>query len=221
MINLVMYSDQVIPENDKVDARLLDLLGGKRNRLGYVPSGPEPDFRFFSEKQAYYARLGLELDLFFDLDQEVDQGRLDALLSCDAIHLSGGDTQSFLARLIACDMLGHLRKWAVDGGLLVGTSAGAILMTPTIAVDAMFNGARPEDLRDGEALNLVPFEFFPHLDAKPDYLSRLLSYSKTTSRRIAACRDGDGVVIDQGNIENLGRIVWISDGVVVEPPNEV
>jgi len=94
-------------------------------------------------------------------------------------------------------------------------------MTPTIAVDAMFNGARPEDLREGEALNLVPFEFFPHLDAKPEYLSRLLSYSKTTPRRIAGCRDGDGVVIDQGNIENLGRIVWISDGVVVEPPSEV
>ncbi|MBB4007234.1 hypothetical protein [Allorhizobium taibaishanense] len=66
MINLIFYSDQVIPENAAVDERLLTVLASNRlgRRIGYIPSGQEPDRRFFQERVAYYARLGLELPSF-------------------------------------------------------------------------------------------------------------------------------------------------------------
>lgn len=60
-------------------------------------------------------------------------------------------------------MLGPLRDWALAGGILIGVSAGAILMAPTIATEALFISLRHEDLTDGDAVGLVPFEFFPHL----------------------------------------------------------
>jgi hypothetical protein len=66
MINIVLYSDQVIPANEKVDVGLVALMKGRGSRIGYVPSGPDPNFRFFMEKQAYYARRGFTLDAFYE-----------------------------------------------------------------------------------------------------------------------------------------------------------
>jgi dipeptidase E len=212
MINVVLYSDQVIPANEKVDARLVALMKGRGSRIGYVPSGPDPDFRFFMEKQAYYARRGFTLDAFYDLDRGHSDAETAALLACDAIHLSGGNTANFLARLRRTGMLEKLRDWGNGGGLLIGTSAGAILMTPTIAVDALFSGGRPEDIEDGAALGLIPFEFFPHVQAKPSYLPELIAYSARNSRPIIACPDGDGVVIEGGMAECMGDLLLLSDG---------
>jgi dipeptidase E len=214
MINAVLYSDQVIPENEKVDARLLGMMKGRGRRIGYIPSGPEPDLRFFLQKQAYYARRGLDLALFYDLDRVQSSAEANALLTCDAIHLSGGNTGAFLARLRRSGMLEKLRNWAKSGGLLIGTSAGAILMTPTIAVDALYSGGQPRHLEENAALNLVPFEFFPHLQTGPSYLPDLLAYSADNTWPIIACPDGSGLVIMEGMAECVGDLLWLSRGSV-------
>ncbi|MGO7515460.1 hypothetical protein ACC672_36960, partial [Rhizobium ruizarguesonis] len=70
---------------------------------------------------------------------------------------------------------------------------GAILMTPTIAVDALFSCGSPDAVQDGAALDLLPFEFFPHLNDDPGYISALLRYSETTATPILACRDGSTI----------------------------
>ena len=214
MINAVFYSDQIVPANEKVDVRLVAMMKERGRRIGYVASGPEPDRRFFLERKAYYARYGLVLDAFHDLDDSDGHAGLDALLACDAIHLSGGNTAAFLARLRRSDMMESLRGWANDGGLLIGTSAGAILMTPTIAVDALFGNGRPEDVKDGAALDLVPFEFFPHLQARPSYLPDLLAYSTRNARPVVACPDGDGIVVTNGVVECIGDPLWLFRGSV-------
>jgi dipeptidase E len=214
MINAVLYSDQVIPANAKVDARLCQLMKHRGNRIGYIPSGPDPSFRFFSQKRSYYARYGLDLAIFYDLDYNHDRAELEDLLACDAVHLSGGNTGAFLTRLNRSGMGDVLRNWATNGGLLIGTSAGAILMTPTIAVDALFGSGHPQDVKDGTALDLVPFEFFPHAQAEPTYLRDLLAYSTCTSRPIIACSDGDGVIVSNDYVECIGDPLWLFNGSV-------
>lgn len=111
-------------------------------------------------------------------------------------------------------MLDSLRSWALRGGILVGTSAGAILMTPTIAVDALFSGGKPEDVTDGDALNLLPFEFFPHLNAHARYIAELARYSQHIGRPIVAVNDGDGVIVSDGVVECIGKPVWIFEGAI-------
>jgi len=216
MVNLALYSDQVIPQNAAVDARLMDLMKtqGVGTRLGYIPSGPEPDRYFFNDRKRYYARLGLDLALYHDLDGPHGSAETAALFGCDAIHLSGGDTSAFLGRMKRHAMLAPLRDWAMKGGILIGTSAGAILMTPTIATDALFAGRKPEEMADGDALDLLPFEFFPHLNDDAAYLPQLVRYSRHTARPIVACNDGDGIVVSNGVVEWIGSPLWISDGVV-------
>lgn len=109
MLKAAFYSDQVIAENAKVDSRLTDIIKEQGNRVGYVPSGPDPNSRFFHAKKAYYNQYGLELAILYDLDIEDGGAKLNALLSCDAIHLSGGDTTAFLERLRRSGMLTILR----------------------------------------------------------------------------------------------------------------
>lgn len=221
MVNLALYSDQVIPQNAAVDARLLKLMKAQAEgtKLGYIPSGPEPDRYFFNDRRRYYARLGLDLSLYHDLDGQHGSVDIAALLACDAIHLSGGDTRAFLDRMKRSGMFAPLRNWAIKGGILIGASAGAILMTPTIATDALFSGGKPEKVADGEALNLVPFEFFPHLNGDAAYLPELVRYSRLITRPIIACNDGDGIVVSGRLVEWIGSPLWIADGVVGHAAN--
>jgi dipeptidase E len=214
MINLALYSDQIIPENGRIDARLLAVMQdlGLGSRIGYIPSGPEPSRRFFNERTDYYRTIGLDLCIYFDPDETGGAAGMEALFSCDAIHLPGGNTAGFLARLKRTGLLGGLRDWVLSGGMLIGTSAGAILMTQTIAVDALFSAKDPKDVLDGEALGLLPFEFFPHLNGRTNYLTDLIDYSRDTPRPIVACNDGEGVIVSNGRIEFIGETLWIADG---------
>lgn len=92
MVNLVLYSDQTAGEGEEIDACLLHLLRERSGgaRIGYVASGPDPERSFFQASRAYYARLGLELCLYHDLDLAQDAVEIARLFACDAIHLSGG-----------------------------------------------------------------------------------------------------------------------------------
>ena len=90
----------------------------------------------FSAEAAYYAALGASLDVYYDLDQEYQPDQLGVLLSCDAVHLSGGNTFTFLYRLRQRGMIEVLQQYAANGGVLIGTSAGAMLLTRAIATAA-------------------------------------------------------------------------------------
>ncbi|MBV7517374.1 Type 1 glutamine amidotransferase-like domain-containing protein [Ensifer sp. ENS12] len=216
MFNLVLYSDQLSPDCSAIDLRLAEMLKARNgaNRIAYMASGPEPDRSFFLAARSYYGRYGLDLALFYDLDGPHSAEDITALFASDAIHLSGGHTGGFLERLKQSRMLRPLRDWALAGGILIGVSAGAILMAPTIATDALFIGLRPEEITDGDALDLVPFEFFPHLSDDDTYLPTLIRYSTSTPRPIVACNDGDGIVVTGGQIECFGDPVWIAAGTV-------
>lgn len=214
MLRLAFYSDQIVPENQAVDKVLLATLAseGSGKKIGYIPSGPEPDRRYFDERRAYYRRLDLDLCVFHDLDQPQSQNEENLLFHCDAIHLAGGHTGRFLARLKRSGLISRLRTWASEGGLLIGTSAGAIILTPTIATDALFVGKSPQDVINETALDLVPFEFFPHMNSSSSYLPALVEYSTQTPRPIIACNDGDGLVVTNGEIVCVGEPVWVEGG---------
>lgn len=216
MVNLALYSDQIIPENSAIDMRLLELMQARKvgTRIAYIPSGPERKRGFFRERKAYYTEYGLDLTLFYDLDEPHRAEEMAELFTCDAIHLSGGHTGDFLQRLRRSGILAPLRDWALRGGILIGTSAGAILMTPTIAIDAIFSGGRPEEVMGGGALDLLPFEFFPHLNIKATYLDELVRYSTHTTRPIVAVNDGAGIVVSGGLAKCIGDHLWILDGAI-------
>jgi dipeptidase E len=159
---LVLYSEQEESNTAIIDRRLLGLIGKSRPRLGYIPSSGDTDRHYYRACRAYYAGLDAELAVYFELDDEYDERLLDSLLSCDAIHLSGGNTFYFLHRLRIRKMVATLQQYVANGGVLIGVSAGAILMTPDIGPSAFGGDERLAGEQDDRGLALVDFAFAPH-----------------------------------------------------------
>ena len=91
----------------------------------------------------------------------------------------------------------------------MGLSAGSILMTPSIttaAVPSFDSDENEVNLTNWKALGLVPFEFSPHYHFSKESDRELLEYSKVCSHPIYACRDGEGIIVQDGKIRFVGAV---------------
>ncbi len=211
-LRLALYSDQEVPANAAIDERLLTLIGVSRPRIGYVSSAPDPERLDFERKRAYYAHLGADLCVFLDASDNDLEGTLPPLFACDALHLSGGNTFSFLRWLRSRAVLPLLRRYATHGHVLIGASAGAILMTPSVGTASLCGDARDPALADDTGLDLVGFHFWPHYsedaETQPSVASCLSAFET-----LCACPDGSGLIVDGTSIEPIGPVRVFSHGI--------
>ncbi|MBU4349236.1 Type 1 glutamine amidotransferase-like domain-containing protein [bacterium] len=213
MKKLVLHSDQVHDHKEVVLA-FIELLGKKSPRLAYIPSQSDLQRRYFNEKVEWYKQFGITDLLYFDVDKEYDEKKIDKLLACDAIFLSGGNTYYFLNSLKKRKFLPKLREYVRTGGILIGVSAGSIMMSKTINITTLHN-ENTIGLKDYKALGLVDFEFFPHLDHNmKQYLEDLKKYSIKSNSIIYACKDGDGIIVNDDEIKFFGEVLKIKNGEV-------
>jgi dipeptidase E len=214
MRKLVLYSDQIFPDTKKVDDELLDLLGKSNPTIGYIPSSSDSPRKsiYFEECRSYYNRLGMDLLLYFGLDTDYNPGKLEELLTCDAIHLSGGNTYYFLHWLRNRNMLIPLRRYVEKGGVLIGVSAGAILMTPDISTSTLCGDEPLEGETDFSALNLVDFAFVPHFGETASDLGAIQAYSQAHRIAVYVCRDGEGIIVEEDHVKCIGDVTIIRNG---------
>lgn len=216
MGKLALYSDQIIPENSKVDQRLLNLIGKQHSTMGYIPSSSDPDRIFYTQQQSYYDILGIDLSTYFEIDVVYEPNKLNKLLACNSIHLSGGNTYHFLYWLRERGLIDPIRDFVANGGILVGASAGSILMTPEISISSIFDDhpMAGETMTDLTALGLVGFVFLPHLNKVAYAISVMKEYSRKYGTVVYGCQDGDGIIVNGGEIECIGDIKKVINGVI-------
>lgn len=208
MTKLVLLSDLPFQTNEELNQRILELFGRDKPSIGYIPACSDTERKYFEHTVRYYNQLGIEDIHYYDLDQEYDPSTFEQILEADAIHLSGGNTFYFLHLLQKRNVVGLLRSYVQEGGMLIGVSAGSILTTPTIEIAGYGKDADENhvDLQDKRALGLIDFEFAPHWDGEEDSLDSLRSYADTIGAEVYACQDGDGIVIDRNVIELYGNV---------------
>lgn len=197
-MKLVFYSE-ILARNSLMDRDVYGLIGKNKPKIGYLSSETDKERKYFQEVKDYYQKYGFLEFLYFDLDREYDPSIKKKLAHCDAIHLSGGNTYHFLHHIKRRGFTSFLRDYAKSRGVLIGISAGAIIMTSTITTTTLFKG-EPEDenklgVKDFSAINLVNFEFFPHF-GDPSEKKKLVEYSKKRGKVIYACEDGTGIIVD-------------------------
>lgn len=211
MKKLILHSDQV-EEKTQVDQASMKLFTSNHPQLAYIPSQSDPKRKYFNQKVKWYQQFGISNLLYFDIDQEYDDKKLNQLLHCDGIFLSGGNTYYFLNSLKKRNFLPILRKYVEKGGILIGVSAGSRIMSKTINITTLLEEDNT-NLKDYSALGLINFEFFPHLNHnEKKYLKKIVEYSKTNKSIIYACKDGDGIIINDNNMQFFGEVLKIDNG---------
>ncbi len=179
-------------------------------KIGYIPSCSDLDRFYYRKQKEWYDNIGENELFYFDLDKEFDDSKTEELLSCDAIFLSGGDTRYFLNNIRKRGFIEKLRDFTSRGGVLIGASAGSIIMTPNIDITELDHGHNTKKLEDMSALKLVDFEFFPHLDEIN--IKEAINYSKKKRGIVYACEDGDGIIVNNEEVIFFGKVLKIEGG---------
>lgn len=215
MKTLILHSCQITAKK-QLDKELIKLIDPASAKIGYIPSESDVKRQYYQLLQAWYEQFGYSDFLYFDLDREYDESLTNDLFSCQIIHLSGGNTYYFLDSLIKRNFLTKIQTFVDSGGILVGVSAGSILMSKHIKICQFFDENEVE-LKDQQALNLVDFEFYPHYERNnPEIKAKLVKYSRRTQNIIYACEDGDGIIINNGKTQFIGDMFQFRKGKLTE-----
>lgn len=215
-MNLVLYSGGFGRENKALALEVDALLRKRRNPVvTFVPTCSEdmdPDFRDCKRQLA-----GVKIRKFhcLPIDQPLTEEQEKTLFSSDGIFLGGGNTFYLLKSLRDRRLLDKFKAFVMRGGLLMGLSAGSIVLTPTVStasVPSLEADDNDVGLTNFKALGLVPFEFSPHYEGGRKADSELLEHSRNIRRPIYACADGEGIVVRDGAIHFVGRVTVFHRG---------
>ncbi len=215
-MKLVLYSGGYSRDNQALAVEVADLLRKKRSPvITFVPNcseGAEPDFR---DCQRQLAGTGIKKFHCVPIDRPLSLEEEETLFSSDGIFLGGGNTFYLLHSLKERRLLNKFRAFVMSGGVLMGLSAGSIVLTPSVETAQVPSFEADENevgLTSLKALGLVPFEFSPHYQPSRKADAELLSHSKRVKRPIYACADGEGIVVRDGAIRFVGNVTVFHRG---------
>lgn len=215
-MNLVLYS-KLKPEinldiMEKINKNLLEMINSNNPTVGLIEHTTDKEDKYYKKNVDFYNKLGINDIFCFDIDEKYDEQLEEKLFKSDIIQLPGGNTYYFLSMLRKRNMISKLQNYAKNGGIIVGVSAGALILSNTIG-SAQFGDENDVGLDDLSALGLVNFEIMPHWNRWSHYLDELKEYSVNSDVLIYTVEDGNGIVIQDNHLKFYGDIGIIENGV--------
>lgn len=174
------------------------------NNIAYISSEPQGGDRpYYQSTVEDYSKISRDIILeYFDLSENFLDKDLLKILNYGTVYLSGGNTYMFMASARKRNIYPILKKHLENGRLLIGASAGSIIMTPSISL-AGFEDENIPNLKDTAGFNFVDFEFHPHYRIEDkDYLKE---YMSGINNDLYVCKDGDGIFYSNGAIKLFGK----------------
>lgn len=198
-------------ENRTIAAALVELVGkaAGETKVGFVPTAinaEDGNKDWYINQFVKLWRFGYNwIDVVDPSAADLDwKARLDLV---DLVFISGGNTFHLLnqARLTGFD------KWIIENKnkkVFVGSSAGTLLLTPTIEIAAMEPGPDINkcDLKDLTGLGLVDFEVEPHCDEARFKLVE--QYAKQREYPVYAIDDQTAIKVDGHEVEVITEGFW-------------
>ncbi len=194
---------------DNLDLRLAQGLKTeiekRGNRVAYISSEPQVGDRpyYLSTIEDYHAiNKNIQVD-YFDLSENFSDEQLLELLQYGTIYLSGGNTYIFMDSANKRNLFPILKKHLDSNGLIVGASAGSIMMTQSIDL-AEYGDENNILLKNTAGFGFVDFEFWPHFSNTVEEQKCLAEYKKRKNIKVYVCEDGGGVFVRNGKIDLFG-----------------
>jgi len=214
-VDVWLYSSDDAELTAQMDEDLYESLVRTHPRMTFIPSHHSWASSHFDRFEERFSRFGYCHTSVFCPDLPFAYSRLMQVLRSDLIYLDGGNTYYFLDMLRKAKMLHHLKEFAKKGGVLAGTSAGAIILTPDIKTAGYPANDRDENafgLKDLSALGIVGFEFYPHWVDQSSYNEALSVESELIDVPIYAVPDNGGIRSHGGRLTFYGDVHAFVDG---------
>lgn len=215
-MKIILLSDYKYISFNELGARLIELIGKNKPTIGYISSSPDATRKFYHETKEYYSKCNAILNPYTDLEEEFNKDDIERVFQADAIHLSGGNTFRFLYWMVERGLDKQLVEYVNNGGVLIGVSAGSIIMTPNISECLFCGDENLIGLENTKGLGLVNFHYLPHFTEENIFIKDVISKSKQDSSAILVSRDYDWIVIDGTNAEIYGTPILIFNGEIVD-----
>ena len=133
-MNLILFSSFF--EDKKVHDFILEKSKNRDPKICVIPSFT--NFYGVTSTGEYRAlvKMGFNHEnmSMFDVGYLWDETKVDSLMENDVIILGGGNTFLFQWLLRTHDMLNILNRFVSNGGILIGESAGSIMMSKTVEI---------------------------------------------------------------------------------------
>lgn len=198
MAKCVLYS--TITSDFRKDMKLLT--GKDEFSVITIPSYRplNDDSVLFNNRQNWYH--GVKWHIVNTWDYDIEEFMDDILGSYDVLHLPGGNTWLFLYMLRERNLLPAIKRFSDNGGVIIGESAGSIIMTPNIEVAKFADPNIVEDILDStESLGLVPFTIKPHWQS---WWKKWFSFKKFANQYnidVVPICDGERVIVNGDDIQ--------------------
>ncbi|MCL1127162.1 Type 1 glutamine amidotransferase-like domain-containing protein [Shewanella surugensis] len=170
----------------------------QKPQVGYIASEPDTARIYFTQTKRIYDELSAELSTYVELEAGFDDVTFQHLLTLDAIHLSGGDTYRFLFALKQRNLMPALCDYVRNGGVLIGGSAGAMIMTPSIITASLCGDVDNVGIKVLSGLGVVPFIFVPHHIKNAEAIHDVRQLVNSEGVKCYLCSDDDSLVLLEG-----------------------
>ena len=203
-IFLLSSTNSLAPE---LSEKLKTEISKRGNRIAYIPSAPLGDDRyFFNSTRNDFREIdgGTELD-YFDLGDSFSDDELSKIKEYKIVFLSGGNTFTFLDNARKRKLKDILVEVLDNGGLIIGVSAGAIIMTDTIDI-ALGADSNDVSMTDFTGFEFVHDIFYPHASFSDEEMEMLRRYTKTANQDLLICAEDSGVYYEYNKRTLFGRV---------------
>ena len=186
---------------------LSEELSKRGGTVAYISSEPQDsNLPYYKSTIEDYSHFGKNIKVdYFDLSNNFSDEALLKLLDYGAIYLSGGNTYVFMDSAKKRNIYSILKKHLENGGLLIGASAGSIMMTPSIDLAGIGGDENIPNIEDTVGFNFVYFEFHPHYKWGEDQ-NILSKYMERKVNDLYVCKDGGGIFYSNGEIKLFGEV---------------
>ena len=158
------------------------------------------DIRWLEFEREILCSAGFKITDITDLNRDAEQ----VLAKSDCIFIGGGNTFFLLHELRKARFDTLLIHWHQTGKILIGESAGALVLGPTIEpIRFIDEPEKAPELSNFAGLNIVTF--FPAVHfGRPEFAEQYSCISQsafTLKIPMLTLRDADSAIISQGKIE--------------------
>ncbi len=196
MSKLILFSQ---PQPDVLEKLSTELFTKDGMTIAYMPSdgasASNPKYESFWREfvTAHGASL---IPVDNSLRGDAVKAETEKILRSDALILTGGNTFTFLKHLQESGLGETIREFADMNKPIAGFSAGAIILSPTIAICNLPSlDSNEVGLDDLTGLGLIDFEVYPHYD-EAEHKEVVDAYAKTSSHEVKRVRNDEVVIIN-------------------------